>query len=290
METGRASTTAQLVAGLRAAHHQSGERPLVFDDPFARHFTGGVFREPLEQGALQAYLDRLDLKPIQGGVLARARLAEDALERAMAHCGVGQLVLLGAGNDTFLLRRPELLERLRVFELDHPDSQAEKRARLRALGFEAHRNACFVAVDFERERAGEALARSGFDGDVPAFFNWLGVVTYLTREAFEATLHSLRAVSAAGSRIVFDYPVALDLLTAEADRARSAEVSRSTAAVGEPRRLRHDPAALARDVERLGYAVVEDLPPAALFERYFARRRDGLRPNPENRLIELRMT
>lgn len=290
MEIGRASTTAQLVAGLRAAHHQSGERPLVFDDPFAARFTGGVFREPLEKGELQTYLDRMNLKPIQGGVLGRARYAEDALELGERELGIAQFVLLGAGNDSFLLRRPDLAKRLRVFELDHPDSQAEKRARLRELGFEDQPNAHFVAVDFERESAGSALARSGFECEVPAFFNWLGVVTYLTRDAFESTLRSLRSVSATGSRIVFDYPIALELLTAEEDRARSAEVSRSTAAVGEPRRLRHDPEQLAREVADLGYAVVEDLSPADLFGRYFAKRSDGLRPNPENRLIQLRMT
>lgn len=289
MERGRASTTAQLVAGLRAAHYQSGERPLVFEDPFAAHFTGGVFQAPLERGELQAYLDRMKLQPIQGGIVARARYAEDALERAIDEAGAGQLVLLGAGNDSFLLRRPELLARLRVFEVDHPDSQAEKRAKLRALGFEDHPRAHFVPVDFEQEPAGTALARHGFDAALPAFFNWLGVVAYLTQEAIDATLRSLRAVSAVGSRIVFDYPIASHLLEREEDRLRSVEVSRSIAAVGEPRQARHVPEELAKKVSDLGYAVVEDLSPEAIFARYLSGRSDGLRPNPENRLIQLRM-
>ncbi|MBY0401779.1 SAM-dependent methyltransferase, partial [Myxococcota bacterium] len=202
---------------------------------------------------------------------------------------VGQLVLLGAGNDSFLLRRPDLLERLRVFEVDHPDSQREKREKLRALGFEDHPHARFVAVDFEQEGAGPALARSGFDARIPAFFNWLGVVAYLTRDAIHATLRSLRAVSATDSRIVFDYPIAAHLIVRDEDRVRSAEVSRSTAAVGEPRQARHVPEELARDLFALGYAVVEDLSPEAIHARYFEGRRDGLRPNPENRLIQLRM-
>ncbi|MFO0688246.1 MAG: class I SAM-dependent methyltransferase [Myxococcota bacterium] len=281
--------TAQLVAGLRAAHHQSGERPLVFDDPFAAHFTGGVFQEPLERGELQAYLDRMKLQPIQGGIVGRARYAEDALLDAIDASGVRQLVLLGAGNDSFLLRRADLLDRIRVFEVDHPDSQAEKRAKLSGLGFGDHPSARFVPVDFEQEAAGTALARHGFDPAVPAFFNWLGVVAYLTRDAIHATLRSLRAVSSAGSRIVFDYPIAPHLIEREEDRLRSIEVSRSTAAVGEPRQARHVPEELARDAFALGYSVVEDLSPEAIFARYFSGRRDGLRPNPENRLIQLRM-
>lgn len=289
MEQGRGSQTAQLVAGLRAAHFESGERPLLFEDPFAAHFTAGAFAEMLARGELQRYLDGLSLQPIQGGVLGRARYAEDALARALEEVGVRQLVILGAGNDSFLLRRTDLLDRLQVFELDHPDSQAVKRGVLESLGFTGHPSACFVPVDFERESAGQALARSGFDARVPAFFSWLGVVAYLTRESIHATLRSLHGASAPGSRIVFDYPIAAELLVRPEDRVRSAEVSRSTAAVGEPRQARHVPEELAREVERLGYAVVEDLSPEQIEARYFRRRGDGLRPNPENRWIQLRM-
>lgn len=281
--------TAQLVAGLRAAHFQSGRRPLVFDDAFAAHFTGGAFLEPLARGELQSYLDGMKLQPIQGGILGRARYAEDALERSIEEAGVRQFVLLGAGNDSFLLRRPDLLKMLQVFELDYPSSQEEKRERLAKLGFEGHPNAHFVPVDFERESAGDALVRGGFDARVPAFFNWLGVVSYLTQEAIHETLRSLHAVAASGSRVVFDYPIAAHLLVRDEDRQRSAEVSRSTAAVGEPRNAKHVPEELARDAGRLGYDVVEDLSPETIFERYFAGRAEGLRPNPENRLMQLRM-
>ena len=96
-----------------------------------------------------------------------------------------------------------------------------------------------------------------------------------------------RAVSSAGSRIVFDYPIAPHLIEREEDRLRSIEVSRSTAAVGEPRQARHVPEELARDAFALGYSVVEDLSPETIFARYFAGRGDGLRFNPENRLMLL---
>ncbi len=288
MEEGRPSMTAQLVAGLRAGHHESGERPLVFEDPFAAAFTGSLFLEPLERGGLQAMLDGLGLQPIQGGILGRARYAEDALEAALREVGVRQLVILGAGNDSFLLRRPDLLERLEVFELDHPSSQAAKRETLRRLGFAGHPHAHFVGVDFERESAGLALLRGGFERSLPAFFNWLGVVTYLSRDALFSTLRSLREVAAEESRVVFDYPIAPHLLRLE-DRARAEEVSRSTALFGEPRTAKHVPEELFREVCSLGYQVIEDLSPARHFERYFAGRRDGLRPNPEVHLLQLRM-
>ncbi|MEZ4281518.1 MAG: SAM-dependent methyltransferase [Myxococcota bacterium] len=289
MEAGKPSMTAQLVAGLRAAHHQSGARPLVFEDPFAAHFTGGVFLEPLARGTLQAELDRMALQPIQGGILGRARHADEVLERSIAEDGIGQLVLLGAGNDSFLLRRPDLAKQLRIFELDHPASQREKLEKLRQLGFEPRPNVHFVPVDFERESAGDALARADFDHATPAFFNWLGVVTYLQSDAIFGTLRSLYAVAATGSQVLFDYPIASHLLTREEDRARAREVQASTEAVGEPRPVKHVPAELARSVAALGFEVVEDLSPEDLAALYFSGRSDGLRPNPENRLMRLRM-
>ncbi len=288
MEAGKPSMTAQLVAGLRAAHFQSGIRPLVFEDPYAAHFTGGVFVEPLARSTLQAELDRMALQPIQGGILGRARHADEALERGITENGIRQFVLLGAGNDSFLLRRPDLVKQLQIFELDHPASQREKRAKLGELGFEPRSNVHFVAVDFERESAGEALARTGFDREVPAFFNWLGVVTYLQSNAIFETLRSIRAVAAPGSQILFDYPIATHLLTREEDRARAREVQASTEAVGEPRPVKHVPAELAREVGALGFEVVSDLSPEDLAALYFAGRSDGLRPNPENRLMLLR--
>jgi methyltransferase (TIGR00027 family) len=288
MQEGKPSVTAQLVAGLRAAHYQSGEQPLVFSDPYAASFTGGLFLEPLRRGELQRVLEELKLQPMQGGVLGRARYAEDCLEAAIREAGATQLVMLGAGNDSFVLRRPDLLERLQVFELDFPASQHAKREMLAELGFRGHPNAHFVEVDFERESAGDALARSRFDSRAVTFVNWLGVVCYLSRDALIGTLRSLRAVCAVESRIVFDYLLALHLLPLDA-QAISESTSRGTASVGESRSPGYVPEELFREVCSLGYQVIEDLSPAMHYERYFARRRDGMRPNPTVHLLHLRM-
>jgi methyltransferase (TIGR00027 family) len=288
MQEDKPSVTAQLVAGLRAAHYQSAERPLVFSDPYAASFTGGLFLEPLQRGELQKVLAELKVLPMQGGVLGRARYAEDCLEAAIAEVGATQFVMLGAGNDSFVLRRPDLLERLQVFEVDFPASQRAKRQALAELGFRGHANLHFVPVDFERESAGDALARSRFDTRAVTFINWLGVVCYLSREALVATLRSLRAVCAVESRIVFDYLVAMHLLSLEAQQI-SESTSRGTASVGESRSEGYVPEELFREVCSLGYQVIEDLTPEMHYQRYFAQRRDGMRPNPTVHLLQLRM-
>jgi O-methyltransferase involved in polyketide biosynthesis len=55
--------------------------------------------------------------PFRAAVVARARFIEDLITE-QADLGVTQYVILGAGLDTFAQRRPEIADRLRVFEVD----------------------------------------------------------------------------------------------------------------------------------------------------------------------------
>ena len=64
-------------------------------------------------------------------VAVRHRFAEDVVAAAVAR-GVRQVVVLGAGLDTFAYRHPH--EGLRVYEVDFPATGAWKRERLRRGG------------------------------------------------------------------------------------------------------------------------------------------------------------
>ncbi|WP_324192928.1 class I SAM-dependent methyltransferase [Nocardia transvalensis] len=113
---------------------------------------------------------------------ARARFAEDCVAAA----GVRQVVILGAGLDTFTYRHPH--PDLRVFEVDHPATQAWKRERLAATGTYRPEKVIFVPVDFETQTLATRLESAGFSRADPAVFVWLGVVFYLTPDAAHATL------------------------------------------------------------------------------------------------------
>src|SRR5215472_16931802 len=132
----------------------------------------------------------------------RSRYAEDRL--------VGgeftQYVNLGAGLDSFAWRRPDLLSSLRVFEVDHPASQAWKLERARDLALPLSDSQVFVPADFEAEPLQDALHTAGFDWRHPALFSWTGVAPYLTAQAIESTLRTIAGV-AAGSEVVFSYRV-----------------------------------------------------------------------------------
>jgi len=258
----RASRTAQRVAMRRAAH-QVLDDPLVFHDPLAAAMAGeseSIARahEPYSR-ALRAFL------------AVRSRYAEDQLARAVER-GVQQYVVLGAGLDTFAYRNS--FAGLHVFEVDHPATQEWKRARLREAAIAIPKNMTFAAVDFERQSLADGLRNAGFDRDRPAFFSWLGVTPYLSREAFDATAQFIGGLRAA-SGVVFDYAVPRAFLSPAQQFAFDALAAR-VARAGEPFRLFFDPAELRSDLARRGFQSIEDLDADGINARYFAGRTDGL--------------
>lgn len=256
---GTPSRTAFGVAGRRAAH-QLLDRPLVFEDPLAVRIVGGKVdtnENPMSR-ALRAFM------------AVRSRFAEDRLANAVAR-GVQQYVVLGAGLDTFAYRNPFAL---RVFEVDHPATQAWKTELLAEARIAPPETATFVAVDFERDDLPKRLADAGFDLRQPAFFSWLGVTPYLTREAFDETLGFLSS-TARGSGVAFDWCVEPSMLSAMERMAVEAIAAR-VAAAGEPFQLFFQPEDLEASLHAAGFDHVETLGREEINARYFADRSDGL--------------
>ena len=180
----KASTTAILVAAIRASH-LIWNQPAIFSDTYALQMVTPFWRQVAKNRVLNWLIkDALlgVLKPIHTEAILRVRFTEDRLREAVSG-GVGQYVILGAGLDTFSLRQGDLAGRLRIFEVDQPASQGMKRERVTAVNGSVPDNLTFVPVDFETDHLDEALRRSGFDADTPAFFSWLGTTYYLTGES-----------------------------------------------------------------------------------------------------------
>jgi methyltransferase (TIGR00027 family) len=264
------SRTALRVALRRAAHQLHDERPLVFDDPLAVRILGPEYAQEL------ARTPDAEKRPFSAALrafmVARARLAEDALAAAYRDDGVRQYLVLGAGLDTFAYRNP--YADVKVFEVDHPATQAWKREMLAAAAIDVPSSVTHVAVDFERQSLRDELAAAGFDFAAPAMTAWLGVVPYLTREAFRATVELLGSFGGR-SGVVFDYSLPREalppreqlMLDSMADRVRLA---------GEPFRLFFMPDELRDELAVAGLEVVEDLDGPSITERLFVGRSDGL--------------
>jgi methyltransferase (TIGR00027 family) len=276
IDEGRPSITAQRAALLRAAH-QVLDRPRILEDPLALRIIGA----PAET-ALRADTQRNErLATLRAFVVLRSRYAEDELARAV-QSGARQYVILGAGLDTFAYRNPH--PGLRVFEVDHPATQAWKRARLHAAGITPPDSLIFAPVDFEQQTLADGLRRAGFRADEPAFFSLLGVAIYLTRDAVMGTL-KLVASLPAGSAIVFDYALPSSALS-ENERARREALASRVAAIGEPWITYFDPSSLMSEIRQLGFTQVDDLGPGEANDRYFKDRTDGLRVGRSSHLMK----
>jgi methyltransferase (TIGR00027 family) len=270
MRDSQPSRTAHRVA-LRRAAHQLLDDPLVFKDALALSIVGAEAAATL-RAKISSENDRIS-RALRAFMAVRSRYAEDQLAAVVAQ-GVRQYVILGAGLDTFAYRNPYLSVGLRVFEVDHPATQAWKRELLSAAEIPIPAGLAFAPVNFERETLGDALQCSGFLSDKAAFFSWLGVTPYLTREAFEATLRFVAAIPGP-SAIVFDYAVERSSLNF-LERLALDALSWRVAAGGEPFQLFFVPRELVSDLRRLGFAHVEDLGREEMNARYFTGRRDRL--------------
>jgi methyltransferase (TIGR00027 family) len=263
----KASATAQGAALHRAAH-QLLDHPAIFCDPLALRIIGREAEKALRGGELRHILP--GATGLRAFLAVRSRFTEDCLTEAMAR-EVGQYVLLGAGLDTFAYRGGYDPARLRVFEVDHPATQEWKRGRLSDAGIAVPESVLFAPVDFECETVADGLARTAFDFAAPAFFAWLGVVPYLTRDA---VMETLRFVAQHSGEIVFDYPEPAHAVSPVQRRAMQRLAAR-TSAVGEPFRTAFAPGEIREVLLSLGFGHIEDLDAAALNARYCRGRADG---------------
>jgi methyltransferase (TIGR00027 family) len=260
MEAGQPSRTALGAAGHRAAH-QVLERGSIFADPLAVRILGVEGEEFITRASADPSSRKLRLF-----IAVRTRFAEDALAASLSR-GVYQIVVLGAGLDTFAYRGT-IHEHVRIFEVDHPATQRWKRKRLAEVAIPAPPALTFAPVDFELEALGPGLERAGFDPGQRTFFSWLGVVPYLTKPAVLETLRYIANLSA-GGEVVFDYAN---------PRSGSAQVARDVdhdalaervASAGEPFKSYFETEALLATLRGLGMSNIEDLGPAQIKARFF---------------------
>jgi methyltransferase (TIGR00027 family) len=278
MQQGQASVTAIGAAGHRAAH-QVLEHGLVFADPLALRILG-----PDADDAIALARERPERRGLRLFIAMRSRFAEDSARRAIEK-GVRQTLVLGAGLDTFAYRL-EPTPDMRVFELDHPATQAEKRRRLTEAKIAEPAHVAYVAHDFEDGSMAPALEAAGLDPDKRTFVIWLGVTPYLTEEALFATLGEL-ARFPGGAEAVFDYANPPDRVTDSAARAHHKQLAERVAASGEPFRCYLDSDELHARARELGFADVEDLDRAGLVARYLPDLPAAPRPGPGGHVVRM---
>ncbi|AJY03530.1 class I SAM-dependent methyltransferase [Burkholderia sp. SIMBA_043] len=273
-------STAARVALWRALHVELDAPPHVLADEIGLRLLA-----PAPGWQQRGDMDPQFTRPFRASIVARARFIEDLVVEQAAQ-GVSQYVILGAGLDSFVQRRPEMASRVTVFEVDPPAPQAWKRRRLVELGFGVPDWLRFVPVDFEAKQSWrDALVRAGFDGGKPAVVVSTGVSMYLTREANAA---ALREVASLAPGTTFAMTFLLPLEHADPDVRPGLEMAEQGArASGTPFISFFMPDEIRALATAAGFARAEHVSADALARRYFAGRADGLRPpnNAEELLV-----
>lgn len=258
MRPGEPSRTA-LGAAVHRAVHQDLEGGRIFRDPLAWRILG------LDRDGILTSASATERVWMRLFVAVRHRFAEDGLAAAVDR-GTRQVVVLGAGLDTFAYRNPH--EGLRVFEVDLPATGEWKAERLRASGIEIPAGTVAVGCDFERDDFLERIVAAGFDPGRPAYFLWLGVVPYLSRDAVVSTLRRIGSVP--GGEVAFDYPAPVTGLSRRG-RARRTAFEQRVAALGEPLTEPWEPSEIAAALRAAGFTEIEDLGPAEIAVRFLDR-------------------
>ncbi|MDH6168507.1 methyltransferase (TIGR00027 family) [Variovorax boronicumulans] len=289
MDSSKASHTALATSLMRALHARSDPAPLL-DDPWGDRLVPETVRAALRERAM-ARLDpalrataspdkaldaALRANAAYADVILRSRYTEDMLKAAVER-GITQYVLIGAGFDSFLCRRPAWAEGLKIYEVDHPATQQLKRRQLQHCGIAESDAVQFVAADLSEETLQSALARSSFQPTQPTFFSWLGVTVYLTREANLATLRAIASVAPAGSELVFTYVDEAVLRPGHANTEAFNKLRSDVSSVGESFLSGFDPATLGPLLLETGLLLLEDLGGNQAVARYDAAGAHGLR-------------
>lgn len=273
MSSANAGTTALMSSFGRAFHAENEAHP-VFRDSLAKalmtdeeyaavesYILGGArFFEPdidPDKCEPKELLRKIVNEHIAPSPLCRAAYTEKALKKAAADCAA-QYVILGAGLDTFAFRETEFLLENRVFEVDHPLTQADKMRRIMRAGWDIPSAAAFIPADFAKDDLTKLLVDGGFDKSGRSFFSWLGVTYYLSVEAIERTLAALSVLCADGSQLVFDYP---DENFFAAPERRVQNTIMMARAGGEPMRSAFSRTELEALLRKHGFVIREKLTP-----------------------------
>jgi len=273
-----ASRTALVTAMMRSLHSRADPLPLIAD-PWGERLVPEAAKQAMRNGMPPADGSPLDARlrahPAYSNVITRSRFAEDALAAAVAR-GVRQTVLIGAGFDSYALRRPPAAKDVAVFEIDHPATQGLKRQRLADCGITVPEPVHFLAADLSRESLGEVLAGSPFRRNEPAFFSWLGVTMYLADASIDRALQSMGAF-AEGTEVVLTFLEPRDEPLAPAVPPPDRLAAR-VAAAGERFVSYLSPAAVETKLRQAGFTTVQFLTSDEAKARYFSPQSADLPP------------
>ncbi|KAA9038371.1 class I SAM-dependent methyltransferase [Ginsengibacter hankyongi] len=260
--------TAVRTALWRALHVQIDAKPYILEDEIGLKLIAPP----------ASWQERPDMKytrRLRAAIVARARFIEDLIIE-QSKKGISQYVILGAGLDTFALRRPAAAANLQVYEVDQPGTLEWKQQRLAELGFPVPRTLHFVPANFETSSWSAELIKAGFDKSKPAVVACTGVTLYLTKEAIRATLTQI-ATLAPGSKLAMTFYLPMELLDDE-DKPMQEIGEKSAREAGTPFVSFFAPNEILALAQETGLKEARTVSTKEIEQLYFTGRTDNLLP------------
>lgn len=252
----------------RALHMQVDAMPHIIEDDIGLRMIAP--KEGWQRRPDMQYTQRL-----RASIVARARFIED-LVIEQCNAGVSQYVLLGAGLDTFVQRRPDIAARMEVYEIDQPGTLEWKQQRLVEIGYSIPEYLHFVPVDFELSSWWKELLKAGFDPGKPAFIACTGVSLYLTESAITDTLAQVAGL-ARGSKLAMTFYLPKELLD-EQDKPMQEIAEKGAREAGTPMVSFYTPDDIIALATKAGFNEMSLTSTKDMERSYFADRTDGLLP------------
>ena len=208
--------TALVCAFSRAYHFRNNDTTIFSDDlaekiisekeynDISDNMSKGInYFNPTFKGDNKQALKWIVDNQLSPSPLGRARFCEDKVKETVSANGVKQYLIFAAGYDTFAYRNP--YNSLHVFEIDHPETQADKRKRVRNL--DKDNKVDYISCDFAEDDVGKAVCKNEkFANDEKCFCSLMGISYYLAKKEFSNLLNQISSIISEGSFISFDYP------------------------------------------------------------------------------------
>ena len=269
------SMTALICLFARAYHsRRRGEK--VFDDPLAgrllteeeyrtigESMAGGIsFFCPDFSGTEAEALEWTVAHDLAPTPLGRAAFIERSLENAV-RTGARQLLILGAGYETFSFRQPPWGKALRIFEADRGGVLRDKKERLSRAGVAFPENLTFVETELSDPAWADALAALPAFGRQITFVSLPGLIYYLPKPVFAQVLSSLSALLPRGSALAFDCP-------APVKGERAEKQAMLAGAAGEGMKAAYAYEELESLLSSQGFLIYEYLTPGEITPAFFS--------------------
>jgi methyltransferase (TIGR00027 family) len=260
----------------------------LFNDPVVKDLVAAPLRVLMQFGPMRNFtVKQTDAVAagLYGAQVCRTRYIDDAVKDTLSK-GIAQLVILGAGLDTRAYRLPGI-KRVKVFEVDLPLVQNDKKQKLQKHLGRLPDNVTFIPINFDTQTLDAAFAGTTYDPSKPAVFIWEGVTQYITEAAVRQTL-AFVGKSASGSLVLFTY--VLKSIIERRSTIPGADKMMDTVAKRSPWIFGLEPAAIPAYLQPFHLNVISDVGNADYQAKYLQPLKRNLPVSEVERIVEAIVT